>query len=220
MRDVIRDLLTATAIAGLVLAGCDGCSEKDKKQAEQGPAAGETVTSEGGSLPSLESFSDIDQDAARSREIFQSIGTVLKHPRCVNCHPAEDQPLMGDRSRPHRPMVVRGKGGMGAPGMRCNTCHTNNNYHGVPGEAGWRMAPAEMAWEGKSLAEICRQIKDPERNGGKSLEQLAEHMAEDNLVAYGWSPPEQYEPAPGTHERFGVLARAWIDSGAHCPDAE
>jgi hypothetical protein len=43
-------------------------------------------------------------------------------------------------------------------------------------------------------------------------------MAEDNLVGYGWDPPEQYEPAPGSQEQFGKLARAWVDSGAHCPE--
>jgi hypothetical protein len=28
------------------------------------------------------------------------------------------------------------------------------------------MAPGEMAWQGKSLAQICEQIKDPQHNGG------------------------------------------------------
>ena len=45
-----------------------------------------------------------------------------------------------------------------------------------------------MAWVGKSLGEICEQIKDPERNGGKSMEELVHHMAEDSLVGWGWHP--------------------------------
>jgi hypothetical protein len=32
---------------------------------------------------------------------------------------------------------------------------------GVPGNPKWALAPAEMAWRGKSLGEICRQIQDP-----------------------------------------------------------
>ena len=45
-----------------------------------------------------------------------------------------------------------------------------------------------MAWVGKSLGEICEQIKDPARNGGKSMEELIHHMAEDSLVGWGWHP--------------------------------
>jgi hypothetical protein len=41
-----------------------------------------------------------------------------------------------------------------------------------------------MGWEGKTLDEICAQIKDPARNGNRSLEALVEHIGEDHLV--GW----------------------------------
>jgi hypothetical protein len=41
-----------------------------------------------------------------------------------------------------------------------------------------------MAWEGKTPGEICRQIKDPARNGGRDLALLHEHVAKDDLV--GW----------------------------------
>ena len=43
------------------------------------------------------------------------------------------------------------------------------------------VAPIEMAWEGKSVGEICRQIKDPSRNGGRDLALLHEHLAHDDL---------------------------------------
>jgi hypothetical protein len=42
-----------------------------------------------------------------------------------------------------------------------------------------------------------RAIKDPKRNGGKSMEQLVEHMAEDTFVGWGWAPGAEREPAPG-----------------------
>jgi hypothetical protein len=74
-----------------------------------------------------------------------------------------------------------------------------------------------MAWEGKSLTEICDQIKDRERNGGKTLAELGAHMATDALVAYGWRPPAHLEPVPGDQQRFGQLFHAWLEAGAHCP---
>lgn len=74
-----------------------------------------------------------------------------------------------------------------------------------------------MAWEGKSLGEICEQIKDPKRNDGKTMEQLVHRMAEDSLVGWGWNPGAGREPAPGTQEEFGALVAAWVESGAACP---
>ncbi len=110
-------------------------------------------------------------------------------------------------------------GGIGATGLRCITCHGQANYEvsGVPGNPKWALAPAEMAWVGKSLGDICRQIKDPERNGGKSMDELIHHMAEDELVGWGWKPGGKRTPAPGTQEQFGALFKAWAASGAVCP---
>ena len=76
------------------------------------------------------------------------------------------------------------------------TCHTQRNftlmeratYRSIPGHPRWMVAPIEMAWEGKSIGEICRQIKDPARNGGRDLALLHEHLAHDDLVAWGWQP--------------------------------
>ena len=36
----------------------------------------------------------------------------------------------------------------------------------------------------------------PEANGGKSMEQVVEHMAEDTFVGWGWAPGAEREPAP------------------------
>jgi hypothetical protein len=74
-----------------------------------------------------------------------------------------------------------------------------------------------MAWAGKSLAEICQQIKDPARNGGKSMAALIEHSAHDSLVGWGWAPGQGRVPAPGTQAQFGDLMAAWADTGAVCP---
>ena len=61
--------------------------------------------------------------------------------------------------------------------MQCATCHPRENFDpgGVPGNFAWHMAPIEMAWAGKSLGEICVQIKDTGRNGGMSLDEIVHH---------------------------------------------
>jgi hypothetical protein len=74
-----------------------------------------------------------------------------------------------------------------------------------------------MAWEGKSIGEICQQIKDPNRNGGRDLALVHEHMAKDDLVAWGWEPGTGRDPAPGTQAMLGELIQAGIDTGARCP---
>lgn len=169
-------------------------------------------------------FAGIADERARAVALFEEMGQVLQHPRCVNCHPAGDRPLQGEAMVPHQPPVVRGDGGMGVPGMFCTTCHGAENVAfvgaegSIPGHEVWFLAPIEMAWEGRSLGEICAQIKDPARNGGKTLAELHEHNAHDGLVGWGWHPGEGREPAPGDQETFGALTQAWIDAGAHCPE--
>lgn len=204
-------MLPCVFAVGLGCESCAGCSGDERAD---GSGAGEPI--DGMRAPGQ--FSEIEGDEERARAIFEELGAVLQHPRCVNCHPAGDEPLQGERGQLHQPKVVRGTGGMGPPAMRCTSCHGAENFRNVPGHSRWRLAPRKMAWEGKSLAGICRQIKDPERNGGKSLEELVEHMAEDELVGYGWNPPEQLEAVPGTQERFGDLTAAWVEAGAHCPE--
>jgi len=116
------------------------------------------------------------------------------------------------------PPVYRGVG-------TCQTCHTPANYtlfegasyRSIPGHSRWNMAPITMAWQGKSLTQLCQQLKDPERNGGRNLEFLYEHLAHDDLVAWGWQPGEGRRPAPGSQKELGELVRAWIDTGAICP---
>jgi len=165
-------------------------------------------------------FSDVTDAQRRSAALFSEAGKVLMHPRCVNCHPATDRPLQGEAGRPHEPRVRRGAGGMGVPAMRCTACHTSANYDavGVPGNPHWHLAPASMAWEGRSLRQICEQIKDPARNGGRKLSAIVEHMRKDPLVGWAWAPGEGREPAPGSQESFSALIAAWVKSGAACPE--
>ena len=170
-------------------------------------------------------FDSILDPAVRSRAIFGEMARVIESPRCMNCHPATNRPTQGNDRHQHVPFAGRGEGGVGVAGGACRECHGDTNftvqegasYQSIPGHPRWGLAPIEMAWQGKTPGEICRQLKDPERNGGRSLELLQEHAANDDLVAWGWHPGAGREPAPGTQELFGRLVQAWIDSGAECP---
>lgn len=172
------------------------------------------------SLRAAESFANIKDSRERSLALFAEAGKVIQSPRCMNCHPATERPTQTEQMRPHTPLVVRGPDGFGAEGgLRCGTCHHAENFDpaGVPGHPEWHLAPPEMAWQGKSLGQICVQIKDPNRNGGKDMAALVHHMAEDSLVGWGWKPGANRKPAPGTQAQFGALIKAWAESGAYCP---
>ena len=164
-------------------------------------------------------FAAIADPAERSKALFAEMGKVIESPRCQNCHPAGQRPTQGDDMHLHLPLVVRGADDHGAIAMRCATCHQGANFQpaGVPGAPKWHVAPIEMAWQGKSLGQICEQIKDPARNGKRTLKQIHDHMAFDELVGWGWHPGGTRTPAPGTQKQFGELVADWIRTGAACP---
>jgi hypothetical protein len=176
-------------------------------------------------LKSPSEFESIGDKTARSRAIFTELGKVLTHPRCMNCHPAGANPMQGTDRHEHMPPVWREDTAAATIGTTCAGCHTGENfavtgastYKSIPGHPRWGLAPLSMAWEGKSLGDICRQLKDKDRNGGRDLAMLQEHIAKDDLLAWGWKPGPGREPAPGSQEIAGKLAQAWIDSGAECP---
>jgi len=172
----------------------------------------------GRALRAPSAFAGIRDPAARSAALFVEAGKVLQHPRCLNCHPDGDRPSQGD-GYPHQPAVHRGPDGLGVTAMRCATCHQAANFDPghVPGNPKWRLAPPDMAWQKRTLAQICEQVKDPARNGGHRLPEIVEHMAKDELVGWAWKPGVGREPAPGTQTAFGALVKAWADSGAACP---
>lgn len=188
--------------------------------AQFGTSEADAAASNPKTLQPVSAFAKIKNKNERAVALFNEAGKVIQSPRCLNCHPAGDRPTQTDRMRPHIPLVVRGEGGMGAAGgLACTTCHHENNYDAanVPGNAKWALAPAEMAWQGKSLGQICAQIKDKSRNGGMDMAALVHHMAEDELVGWGWKPGGNRTPAPGTQKQFGELIKAWADAGAACP---
>jgi hypothetical protein len=189
-------------------------------------AMAQPVTETADPLRPPNAFSNISDRATRSRALFAEAVKVITSPRCMNCHPAGDHPTQGNDLHVHQPAALRGDAGTGTAALPCVACHTEKNfplvdgaatYQSIPGHPRWGLAPIEMAWQGKTSAEICRQIKDPASNGGRSLALLHEHMAKDELVAWAWKPGFGRRPAPGTQEEFGAIIAAWIETGAECP---
>lgn len=155
---------------------------------------------------------------SRSAELFLEAAKVFRHPRCMNCHPAGDQPTQGNDRHLHQMHVVRGPDDHGAIAMKCSTCHgeANYKYSGVPGAPKWALAPKSMAWAGLSDRELCQALKDRKKTHMNN-EQFIAHNAKDPLVGWGWAPGEGREPVPGTQAEFGRIVAEWIATGADCP---
>ena len=172
-----------------------------------------------GSSKPVATASQVDP-ASRSRQLFGQMAKVLMHPRCVNCHPADDTPRQGNDHGIHDPPVLRGASDRGVVGMQCTTCHQERNAElaRIPGAPGWHLAPVQMAWLGKSAAQICEQLKDPARNGGRSLAQIQDHLAHDPLVGWGWNPGGKRTLPPLTRDKTVAAMQTWIDSGGACPE--
>jgi hypothetical protein len=162
-------------------------------------------------------------DAAASAKAFLEIHKVFTSPRCQNCHPAGDAPLQGDDSHVHLQDVKRGKDGHGVSAMRCETCHQTTNLagdHMPPGNPKWGLPSPEhkMVFVGRTPAELCRQLKDPKQTGGRSLQQLLEHVANDELVGWGWNPGDGRAFPPLSRSDTVAQMKIWIDGGAACPE--
>jgi hypothetical protein len=150
---------------------------------------------------------------------FDPVASVLMHPRCINCH-QDESPRQTDAKIVHRPLVVRGADGHGAPTQQCQTCHqaTNTADGFVPGVTTWHLAPLSMLWEGKTKAEICEQIKDPDRNGGRRTgEEVIEHMKTDPLVLWAWGPGAGRSTPSLSHAQLVEALDAWVAAGMPCP---
>jgi len=171
----------------------------------------------------------VTPDRSAGLQAFAQIERVLLHPRCVNCH-VPDAPLQGDFKRMHYPPVQRGVDGKGVAPLNCATCHSTQNSplaHAPPGldtngQPGWHMPPAKMkmSWFGLSGPALCKVVREPKTNGGRTLAMLQEHMATDHLVAWGWQPGPSRELPPLTKAAFDEQVSMWIRNGAPCDTRE
>ena len=151
---------------------------------------------------------------------------VFSHPRCANCHVGSDSvPIWsgssyGPDARPHGMNIHGGASRIGAEYIACSTCHTQHNSelpHGPPGAPVWLLPAVEMQWFGKASAEICAQVKDPARNGNRTVAKVAEHIERDELVHWGWAPGPGREPAPYSVAQLVEFLKQWDAAGAPCP---
>ena len=177
-------------------------------------------------LPMLLGNSVVSQANAQGNDksvlAFRAVASVLTSPRCLNCHTPSDGPLQGDDNHPHAMNVKRGADGKGSPALRCRACHQVENagfLHGPPGAADWQLPPAKtlMAWKGLSMGELCRTLKDPAKNGNRSLQDLIPHM-DTSLVRWAWNPGPGRTLPPLSHDEFVSRLKEWIETGAVCPE--
>lgn len=174
-------------------------------------------------LQAPSAFAGISDPQARSRALFTEAAKVIMNPRCMNCHPAGDIPLQGEDSHRHLQNVKRGPDGKGLYALKCRNCHQDTNLPGEdmpPGHPEWHLPPANMpmVFQGKSPADLARQLKDSKRNGGRTLEEILHHIAEDSLVLTGWNPADGRSKPLLVHAEFAAKMREWVKKGAAIPE--
>lgn len=165
------------------------------------------------------------KDKQKAVAAFNEMAKVFFSARCANCHPAGDVPTQTDAMTPHTQGVTRGPEGKGVTSMHCSTCHQLENLEGEhmpPGTSKeWHMPPAShrMVFQGMTNGQLCRNLKDPKKNGGfKGAEASMEHiLSKDPLVMWAWSPGNGRTTPPMTFDEFEGHIRTWIENGADCP---
>ncbi len=165
-------------------------------------------------------------------DAWSRVYEVTSHPRCANCHTGpSDRPMWSGPSygetRQHGMNIQAGESRMGVETLQCSTCHTTKNEdwdnanetpHAAPRVAiGWQLAPVEADWFGRSTEEICAQLRDPNRNGGRTLIDLAEHLNHDLILHWAWSPGGGREPAPYSLQEHVNDILDWGVAGMPCP---
>ena len=160
---------------------------------------------------------------SRAENAFARAYPVFMHARCMNCHPAGDAPLQGDLGLVHAQNVQRGPDGRGLFAMKCSACHQSENVEGLrmpPGNPNWHLPPADMpmVFERRSPRELAEQLRDPKRNGGKTLAEILRHVEEDGLVKGCWNPGDGRTKPPVSHADFAKAFREWVESGAPVPE--
>ncbi len=87
-----------------------------------------------------------------------------------------------------------------------------------PGAPDWHLPSPEipMIWEGLTDHQLCELFKDPRKNGGRTPQQIVEHM-HTPLVLWGWTPGEGRTPVPMPQHQFLEKIQEWSSKGAACP---
>lgn len=182
-------------------------------------AAGENVTIN----PPAEGSVSRDEGLAAFARVYE----VASHPRCSNCHVgADNRPMWSGpsygRTRPHGMNINAGESRIGAETVMCSTCHAeraslNDTPHAPPQVSmAWQLAPVEAEWFGKSATEVCNQLRDPDRNGGRTALEIAEHLDHDLILHWAWNPGGGREPAPYSLQEHVDDVLVWGVAGFPC----
>lgn len=123
--------------------------------------------------------------------------------------------------------IDAGKNRIGNKTLICSTCHTtlkkpdpkaNLEPHAAPRVAQvWGLAPVGAEWFGKSSSHICNQLRDPERNGNRSIREVAVHLDHDRVLRWAWNPGGDREPAPHSLQEVMDALMKWAAAGTPCP---
>lgn len=158
---------------------------------------------------------------------WQRIFTVTSHPRCTNCH-------VGARGLPmwqglgygpeavHGMKVQAGESRIGAESIPCAACHVtsaaaNTTPHAPPHiDDAWRLPPVELEWFGKTSAEVCAQLRDPERNDGHDIASLVDHLRNSAFVAWGFTPGAGRSAPKTTLDALVHDVTLWGAAGTPC----
>lgn len=158
---------------------------------------------------------------------FDRIFEVTSHPRCSNCHvgpsnlPMWSGPSYG-KTRPHGMNINAGESRIGAETQPCSVCHAyreslNDMPHAAPQVAmTWMLAPVEAEWFGKSADHVCQQLRDPDRNGGRDMMDLAAHLDHDLILHWAWNPGGGREAAPYSLQEHVDDILVWGVAGFPC----
>lgn len=163
-------------------------------------------------------------------EAWDRIYEVTSHPRCSNCHvgtserPMWSGPSYGN-ARVHGMNIRAGDSRIGAEYLPCSSCHAltgqggNDAPHMAPQVAAdWQLAPIEADWFGRTSSEICHQLRDPNLNGFRTVEDLATHLDHDVILHWAWAPGGGREPAPYSLQEHVNDILAWGAAGQPCID--
>lgn len=169
---------------------------------------------------------------AEGLEAWARIYEVVSHPRCANCHvddrniPMWSGPSYGE-ARPHGMNIHAGESRIGAETLPCSTCHVvSTDFNTEPNAAPrygvpWSLAPVEFLWYDQTSPEICAQLSDPARNGGRDWQGLVTHLLHDSSlhgpVLWGWNPGGDREPAPYSLQEHVDDMAIWGVAGQPCP---
>ncbi len=134
----------------------------------------------------------------------QAFVETIRHERCVNCHGFND---------PVNPTVPEHTGGRDSD---CSLCHTDASS-GITNVA-WEAPPVELDFRGKTVEELCEQIKDFDGD-------VREHMIHDTKIDWAISSglvpdngpgPTQLGTAPISKTEWDRRVDEWINGGMIC----